>query len=152
MEKIVEHNDFTKNKIKVTLKGFLLSPELSYEGEMKTLKKMQYELIDDNGNTRAVKVKYNPFDVSTTLVIDGEKVRLMDPFKPHEYVWTCLPLLLIAFGGAIGGAIGAIAAIINGKFYRTIEPKRNKYIYTLAVTGGAMVSYFILAGLIHLIF
>lgn len=53
-----------------------------------------------------------------------------------------LPLALAAVGGALGGLIGAIAAIANGRIFRLANGNLVKYGFTGLVTATSVLVYF----------
>jgi hypothetical protein len=53
------------------------------------------------------------------LIVDDKVIDIVEPLKWYQWVWVGLPILLVFIGGALGGLIGAIGAIINAKVFRT---------------------------------
>lgn len=79
------------------------------------------------------------------LVVDGNVIELAEPAPWHVKLWCALPLALIFVGGAIGGALGGIAALSNFAVFRTALPAIAKYITTLIVTIAFAAGWWILA-------
>ncbi len=65
--------------------------------------------------------------------------------KWYEYLWTALPIGLMAVGGAIGGACGGGAAAINIKLMQSQRSSALKYALTGLVSLGAVGAYYIVA-------
>ena len=59
-----------------------------------------------------------------------------------------LPLTLVGVGGLIGGAIGAVAAVVNVKLARTGLATAPKALVMVLVDVVAVVVYFVLAALV----
>lgn len=99
---------------------------------MKGLKR-RYLLEDDNGSPAIVEIK-SVIDPIPTIVIDGERISLASPMTWYEYVLLCLPFLLIFIGGAIGGFVGIVGAMINASIIRGQGSIVARYGGTLLVT------------------
>jgi hypothetical protein len=79
------------------------------------------------------------------LVVDGSVIELAKPLPWYVKVWCALPLTVIAFGGAVGGALGAIGMITNFALFRTQLPVLAKFLTTLLVTIGCTAGWWIIA-------
>ncbi|MGG4394188.1 hypothetical protein ABEX25_07725 [Paenibacillus thiaminolyticus] len=79
------------------------------------------------------------------LVVDGSVIELAKPLPWYVKVWCALPLAVIAFGGAVGGALGALGMIANFALFRTHLPVLAKFITTLLVTLGCAAGWWIIA-------
>lgn len=62
--------------------------------------------------------------------------------KWYEHVACGWPLVLVFVGGAIGGACGGAAYMINGNIFKADHPTPLKYVYSFLVGIGAIVLYF----------
>ncbi|WP_263523493.1 hypothetical protein [Flavobacterium sp. SH_e] len=70
--------------------------------------------------------KANIPDISSqALNIDGKKYPMANKLKWYEYIVGALPIGLLFSGGAIGGAIGGTATVINYTFFREETPNTN---------------------------
>jgi hypothetical protein len=65
--------------------------------------------------------------------VDGKKLPLLRKLHAWEYVIAYSPLVLLSLGGAIGGGLGAIAAVTNLKILRFNCPTILRIILILAV-------------------
>lgn len=72
--------------------------------------------------------------------------------KWHEHLIAGWPLLLIFMGGAIGGACGGAAYVLNGKIFNSKLAKPLKYIYSVLMGLGAVILYFIVIMILFSIF
>lgn len=75
----------------------------------------------------------------TGVKLIGERdITIVPPLKTWEYILACLPLLLVLFGGAIGGLLGAVGAIILATVMRRTS---NIIIKIGATVGVSIVAY-----------
>jgi hypothetical protein len=79
------------------------------------------------------------------IVVDGQTIQLQPPLPWYAWVWSALPILLIAIGGAFGALVGVIATNINVKIFRSSSHLAAKFILSALVSGGAIVGYIALA-------
>ncbi len=64
----------------------------------------------------------------------------------YEMIWSAVPLILIVIGGAIGGALGAVALFINMGIFGSKADPFVKFALTGFVTVVAIALYFVLVG------
>jgi hypothetical protein len=106
------------------------------------------EMLLQRNDGRQVVAKWKPrllgLDVPQ-LIVDDKVIDIVEPLKWYQWVWVGLPILLVFIGGALGGLIGAIGAIINAKVFRTEMNSVLKYIIAGSVSILAVVLYFIVA-------
>ena len=128
--------------------GFWLGPKLLVNGEPAPKGKKSGEMLLQRNDGRQVIATWKPqfggFDIPQ-LVVDGKATNLVEPLKWYEWIWGGLPLLLIFFGGAIGGACGAVGFMINTKIFRTEADGLLKYLITGVVSFVTVVVYLIVA-------
>jgi hypothetical protein len=143
----VKLEGFESQTIEAELDGIFSGPKLLVNGRpaLKGKKRGQMTLQRDDG--REVIATWKPqslgFDLPQ-LVMDGQTVQLVEPLKWYQLLWSALPLLLIFFGGAIGGATGAIAAVINTRIFRY---SNLNVVLQFIITGVVSV----LAGVVYLV-
>jgi len=80
--------------------------------------------------------------------IKPEKQKL----KPFEYVWAGWPLIMVAFGGLLGGICGGAAAAINVTIFSSEKSTKYKYGVTFLVSLASILIYFIIIVVLVLIF
>ncbi|WP_370608613.1 hypothetical protein NMD12_12505 [Citrobacter portucalensis] len=154
MEIAIKHPRFQGRKLSVSTRTIFKNPSLLIDGieqkKMKGLKK-RYLLEDDNGSPAIVEIK-SVIDPIPTIVIDGEKIPLAPPMTWYEYVLLCLPFLLIFIGGAIGGFVGLVGAMINASIIRGQGSIVARYGYALLVTLISYLVFFVIASVIASMF
>ena len=123
------------------------SPKLLIDGSPapKGPKRGQFLLYRNDGREVIAQLRGQFVDPVPKVIIDGETLQLVEPFKWYEWVWLCLPLVLLFLGGAIGGFIGGLTAAINGYIFRSITNSALRFILTGAVSGAAVVLYLVIA-------
>jgi hypothetical protein len=84
-------------------------------------------------------------DPVPTLKIDGEAVNLLEPLQWYEYAWSGLPILLVFAGGALGGLVGGVATMANGRLFRSERGQIAKYGLAGLITAAAVMVFFVLA-------
>lgn len=154
MEISIKHPRFQGKKLSVSTRTIFKNPSLLIDGieqkKMKGLKK-RYLLEDDNGSPAIVEIK-SVIDPIPTIVIDGERIPLAPPMTWYEYVLLCLPFLLIFIGGAIGGFVGIVGAMINASIIRGQGSIVARYGYALLVTFICYLVFFFIASVIVSVF
>ena len=131
----VQDPAFTTQQLAVETAGIFSGPKLLLNGVPVEKSKEIYTVANDAGEEVAVKLKYNYFDPIPKIEIGGAVEALADPLAWFEWLWIGLPLLLVAIGGAIGGALGMVAATANGRVFRSGNSTAQKWIYSLVITA-----------------
>jgi hypothetical protein len=144
MEYTVDAPEFGDRRVTVQTSSLFSGPKLLVDGAPATKQGQQYLVPLANGQTVPVKLKAG-FDPIPAVEVAGRLIRLAEPLKWYEYVWACLPLVLIGLGGAIGGAIGGATAWANMTIFRTQENPVLRYVFSALATVGAFVGWFVLA-------
>ncbi|MFF0560143.1 hypothetical protein [Streptomyces sp. NPDC004266] len=80
--------------------------------------------------------------------LPDKKKKLFDGLSPWQKALAALPLALLLVGGAIGGALGALAAFTNVKIAKTQLSAPLKAAAMLGVGLAAAVVLFVVAGLL----
>jgi hypothetical protein len=86
------------------------------------------------GNAVSIKLIHRPLDLIPKLQIEGQKFEIGRPLNKWEYIWICLPLILLFIGGAIGSLIGTIAVYSNSILIRKPKSAFLKIFFTGATT------------------
>jgi hypothetical protein len=144
MEYTVDAPEFGDRRVTVQTSSLFSGPKLLVDETPATKQGQQYLVPVANGQTIPVKLKTG-FDPVPVVEIAGRQIRLVEPLKWYEYVWACLPLLLIGLGGAIGGAIGGATAWANMALFRAQTNPAARYGLSALATVGAFVLWFVLA-------
>lgn len=88
-------------------------------------------------------------DIIPVLEIDDHKYHIIEKLKWYEAVLAVMPFTLAFIGGgALGGGIGAVAALFNLQLLRNEKLGRIKYLYVINITIASYAVYFVLALLI----
>ncbi|WP_111310071.1 hypothetical protein [Confluentibacter sediminis] len=87
-------------------------------------------------------------DTVPALEINGVKNQIVAKLQWFQYVLGGLPILLLFVGGAIGGAIGAVAAVTNFNIFRQEGSETLKYLKVAGVILATYTLYFVLATII----
>ena len=59
--------------------------------------------------------------------------------------------MLVLVGGAIGGACGGAAWVLNQWVFRKVDHPVLRYVCTGMISAAAIVGYFVLAGVVYLV-
>lgn len=140
---------FEGQSIVVEPPGLITNVQLLVNGQPAPKGKKRGEMLlrRNDGKDVVASWKYNFLDVPN-LIVDGKTITVVPPLKWYEWAWNGLPILLVTFGGALGGLIGAIVFGFNLKIFRSSGNPLAKYALTGAISAGAFIVYFILAVLI----
>lgn len=140
---------FEGQEIVVEPAGFFAGPRLLVNGQPAQKGKGRGEMIvrRNDGKDVVFTFRNNFLDVPG-LLVDGKPLDLVEPLKWYEWAWNGLPLVMIFFGGALGGMLGVLAMSFNIKMFRSSQSTLLKYILTGAIGVGAFIVYFIIASLL----
>ncbi len=141
----VQHPAFASQHLSVETASLLGGPKLLLNGEIVKRQKGRYAVAADSGAEALIQMRYNLVDPVPTLKIDDEPVRLAEPLHWYEYPWGGLPILLVFTGGALGGFVGGIATVTNGRILRSDRGAAARYALKAVVTVSAAVIFFVLA-------
>ena len=67
------------------------------------------------------------------------------PLAWYQHLWLALPIVLVHVGGAIGGACGGGAWVLNVKVFRKTKHPILRYVWTGLISVGAVIAYFVIA-------
>lgn len=142
-------------KIPLELKGFegrdlylktatlLTNPRIFLDGkEVKKIGKARV-LEDNSGEKVIVHIRYNYIDPVPQLEVQGETITLKPLLKRHEYMWICMPFLMMVQFELTGLLVGYIFAVYNAVLFRSLKSKWLRYILTAILTfaGFALLYY-----------
>jgi hypothetical protein len=105
-------------------------------------KRSQFLVRATDGRDSVVELKTVLPDPVPQVLWAGQVIRLEEPLAWYQWLWVCIPLVLMFVGGAIGGLIGAVAATINARVLRSKMSGILRYITTAIISvaaGGAYV-------------
>jgi len=67
--------------------------------------------------------------------------------KWYEQVWIAWPIIMVVFGGAIGGGCGGVAWAINSKVFAKTKHHILRYVWTGLISVGSVIAWIILSAL-----
>jgi len=94
----------------------------------------KYYVINASGEKEEIKVCQG-LDFVPAVTFRGQKTRLTERLSTVEHLIGCLPIMLVLFGGAIGGMFGFIGATINYGYMQN-EKNRIKQIGMSVIVAG----------------
>lgn len=130
-------------QVSVQLPGLFTGARLLVNGSpvMRGPAKNQYVLILDSGQQVMAELKPTFVDPIPKMNINGYPIIIAPPFQWFEWIWACAPLIMVGIGGAIGGFLGAAAAVSNGLLLRSSLPPVIRYLASGAVTVASVLVF-----------
>ncbi|RYG58993.1 hypothetical protein EON80_26240 [bacterium] len=101
----------------------------------------EFLLRQNDGREVMVRVKPKFPDPAPLIEINGQTIRSARPLSVFEWIWAGLPLVLLALGGAIGGGIGAFAAISNITIIRDDSKGLLRYVMCAIISLFAFLAW-----------
>jgi hypothetical protein len=146
----LELEGFEGHTMEVSGSGFIQGPRLYFDGRpaKRGPGKLEYLLTRNDGIKVKLTLRQTVFDNAPHVIFEGEKIRLAEPLRPIEGIWCALPLLLIFFGGMIGGGLGAAAFWLNTRVFGMDMSVPEKYLLTGLISAIAVFLWLIFGGLI----
>lgn len=102
-------------------------------------------LTSNAGREVRIKLKSNLIDPLPRVIIGDTPFHLEPPLRWHECLWICFPLILALAGGAVGGAIGGLAVVGNGRVFRSNRGTAEKYSLAALISLCALTGYVVLS-------
>jgi len=106
----------------------------------------EFAAVSNFGKSVSLRLQQRPLDLIPVLFIDGQQFRLASPLSKWEYFWICLPLIMLFFGGALGGLLGTIATYSNSILIRKFKSKFPRYLFTGATTLMSVALFLKISG------
>jgi hypothetical protein len=146
----VQAEGFEGQTIEISSSSFFSGPKLLINGEPASKGPKRNQMILRRNDGKEVIAFWKPralgFDVPQ-LSIDGKDISIVKPLEWFELVWCGISIVLIFFGGLIGGVVGALSFSMNTKIFRSQTGAVMKYLTTGGVSVLAVIIYFIIASL-----
>ena len=111
-------------------------------------KNREFNLASNYGNTVNIKFKHRPLDLVPKVFIDGSEFKLARQLNIWEYIWICIPLILVFAGGVLGTLIGTVALYSNSILIRKPKNIFLKYLLPGITTVAAFLLYLQSLGLL----
>lgn len=144
---------FENRRLLVETGGFWSGAKIMIDGEPapKGPKRGQFLLRRNDGTEIIAQLRVHNFlDPVPQVVIGGENIQIAEPLKWYQWVWGGFPFALAIIGGALGGLVGGIALVINGRIFRSDIKNPTKYLLTGIISTITVIAFFILAVLLNL--
>lgn len=141
MQHSIHAEGFEGRQLIVESSGWLSGPRLMLDGQPapKGPKRGQLLLRRNDGANAVAQLRGVFIDPIPRLTIDGTSINIAEPLPWYVWIWSGLPLILLVFGGALGGGLGAAAMTINGRVFRADMPTALKF----AITGAiSLIGFF----------
>jgi hypothetical protein len=147
MQYPIELAGFDDQQIILDTGGFFSSPKLLVNGTPapKGEKRGQLLLKRSDGTQATAQLRSTFIDPAPTLLVNGQKVPVVEPLKWYQLTWACIPLVLMFIGGLVGGVCGVIGAMLNIRILRSDLNSIPKLFLSGLVTLLSFLVYFILA-------
>ena len=100
-----------------------------------------YLVLDENGNRKKLYLKGLKLNFKPKGIIDDEQKLLTREFAEYEYFLAFLPLVLIAIGGMLGGALGMIGMLINMEILRNNKKGLKRVFLVIGFTILIFISF-----------
>ena len=136
MQQTVQLKGFENQNIVLQAAGLFSGTQLLVNGEPASAgpKRGQLLLQRDNGEEAVVKFRNFFFDPFPNLLVDGEKVQVVEPLKWYQIALALLPFILAVAGGLVGIVIGLPATMYNMRVFRSERSAVSKYVTTAVVS------------------
>jgi hypothetical protein len=144
MNYIVDIEGFEGQKIEVQPAGLFGTARLFVNDveARKGAKRGEMILTRNDGKEVVAAWRNNFLDVPK-LLVENKVINVAKPLAWYEWVWNCLPVVLLFGGGALGGLFGALAIVFNLNVFRSQQNTWLKYLVTGLISFSAMVAYLI---------
>ena len=142
--------DGVSGSLEVETAGWFRPARLFIDGQPapKGPKRNRYLITRDDGIQVMLQLKQVFIDPVPQVLLDGEVIQLVEPLSVFQWIWSALPIILIFFGGAIGGGIGGAAFWINTRIFRSEMSITEQYILVGLLSAIAVTVYLILGVLL----
>jgi hypothetical protein len=144
---------FEGQQLVVRSAGMWQGPQLLVNGLPATKGQKRGDMLLRTNDGREVIASWKSqfFDVPQ-LTVDGQTVKVVEPLKWYQWLWSGLPISLIFVGGMIGGLVGMLGFILNTRIFRSNQSNVVQYLLTGLVSALTVVLYIVLVVIILSIF
>jgi hypothetical protein len=143
---------FEGQMIEVRPPGLLRGAKLYFNGEPAPRGANRGEMLLRRNDGKDVTVKFKGFFLDVPdLVVDEEVIQVVQPLKWYEWVWNCLPLLIVIRGEIIALIIAFVAISLNLGLFRNRVGWLEKYGFTGLVSVCALALSLALSFLLALL-
>ncbi len=110
--------------------------------------KNEFLLPSSDGQQTLVRVKPAFSDLAPVLEVNGQTIFTARALTPFEWIWAAFPIVLLFFGGALGGGLGVFAAFTNIFLIRD-EKSLLRYVLCAIVTSAAFFTRVVIVALLE---
>jgi len=104
-----------------------------------------YRLKPGRKAEKILKILGASFDGVPRAYIDGKRLQTARKLEWYENLVACAPLVLVFIGGALGGAIAAVATVFNFNIIRMEKSYAARLLYIFTITVASLVIYLVLS-------
>ena len=142
---------FEGQTLEVQPAGILTGPRLLVNGQPAAKGPRYGLMLLRRSDGREVVAAWRPqlfgLDVPQ-LLIEGQRINVVEPLKWYVWLWCGLPVLMVFMGGALGALAGFIGFGVSTKIFRTSLSGPAKFGLSLLMSLLAVVVYFVAATLL----
>ena len=141
----VKHPEFKNHKVEVKIGGLFSGPKLIVNGSEIKKKNGCYSIPLSSEREMTIQLKYNILDPVPKVKIKERILEIAEPLTWFEYFWiVAQPILLGVLGGSVGVIFGCVAAVANGRIFRSDKSVIAKYTLSFLLTLGALLANFLI--------
>jgi len=135
----VQEPRFAGRKVEVRAGGILEPPRLVVDGRAAQPVKGRYYVTDHAGCEVEIRLLRRGDDPVPDVIVDGAKLPdLLPPFQWYHDLWLWLPFPLLAWLGAKGAFVGALAVTANATLFRRARSAEAAYALSALCTVAAV--------------
>jgi hypothetical protein len=135
---------FSKKSLSIKPRGiFSFAPKILLGGRPVPRTGFGYFIRDDAGNNVEFRLRYNFLDPIPELTVGDKQIVVAAPIKAIHHIWLCsLFLILVLYGGIIGGVCSLLALNVNYIIFRAVNSPFQKYLFSAVVILISWALYF----------
>jgi len=141
----VEEPRLAGRRVEVRAGGILEPPRLVVDGRAAQPVKGRYYLTDQKGGRVEIRLVRRGDDPVPDVIVDGAKLPdLLPPFRWYHDLWLWLPFPLLAWLGAEGAFVGALAVTANATLFRRARSVEAAYgLSALSTVAAVLLGYLV---------
>ena len=120
----LEHPALTGKRVAVRPGAFFRGSRLVVNGNPVKGRRGRHVLRNDRGEEIHMRFRGQWLDPVPVVEVGADRVHLVRPLRWYEYLWSSLPMCLIAVGGALGGLVAGLRSTRTFVFSAAIGGSR----------------------------